>query len=91
MAAKLYMVYDSEKKGERIGSFTKEQANQLFGIKSDQVSVYASTGNKFKSRYTFAPESREPIRNAMSNSICLDWDFTTAALRAMAGGGKHGS
>ena len=90
MAQKLYMVYDSQCKNERIGSFTKEQANQLFGIKSDQVSVYASTGNKFKSRYTFAPESREPIRNAMSNAICLDWDFTTAALKAMAGGAKHG-
>lgn len=91
MAQKLYMVYDSQCNNDRIGSFTKELANQLFGIKSDQVSVYASTGNKFKSRYTFVTEPHEPIRNAMSDSICLDWDFTTAALKAMAGGGKRGN
>lgn len=87
---KLYMVYDSEQNNERIGSFTAEDANKLLGIKQNQVSIYASSGNKYKSRYSFVPEQHKSIRNGIDDEICADWDFTTAALKVMAGGGKCG-
>lgn len=91
MAIKLYMVYDSEQNNERVGSFTAEAANKLLGIKQNQVSIYASSGNKYKSRYSFIPEQHKPMRNGIDDEMLRDWDFTTEALKAMAGGGKHGS
>lgn len=86
----LYMVYDSEKDNERIGSFTPEDANKLLGITPDYISTYASAGTKYKGRYIFIPEQHKPIRNGIDDEMLRDWDFTTAALKTMAGGGKHG-
>lgn len=90
MPIKLYMVYDSEQNNERIGSFTAEAANKLLGITPDYISTYASAGTKYKGRYIFIPEQHKPIRNGIDDEMLRDWDFTTAALKAMAGGGKHG-
>lgn len=87
----LYMVYDNEKGDERIGSFNAEDASKLLGIKQNQVPVYASSKKRYNKRYLFVSEPKEPIVSAMDNFIRLDWDFTTAAFKAMAGGGKRGS
>lgn len=87
----IYMVYDSEKGDERIGSFNSEDASKLLGIKPDHVSTYASSGNRYKSRYLFIPEQHKPMRNGIDDEMLRDWDFTTEALKAMAGGVKHGN
>lgn len=88
---KLYMVYDNQSNDERIGSFTPNQANQLFGIKRDRVAVYATNSWRYERRYLFVAEPYEHKRDVTVDSLCADWDFTTAALKAMAGGVKHGS
>ena len=90
MPQKLYMVYDSERNNERIGSYTAEVANKLLGIKPDHISTYASSESKYKGRYSFIPEQHKPLRNGIDDEMLRDWDFTTAALKAMAGGAKHG-
>lgn len=83
----LYMVYDKDKNDKRIGNFTPEVANIVLGIKKNQVSVYANEGRRYKSRYLFVAEPREPS----VDELCADWDNTVKKIKALTGGGKRGS
>ena len=83
---KLYMTYDKQSNDDRIGSFTPEQANKLFGIERNRVAVYAGNGWRYQSRYLFVAEPVEEKRELTASKLYRDWDFTTAALKAMARG-----
>lgn len=79
---KIYSVYDN---GERIGSYTAEDAEKLLGIQKSQVAVYAKNDWKYSKRYSFVPENYEPSAKRFNDKLANDWDYTVKTFLMLAG------
>ena len=65
-SGKIYVVYDKQVGGCRIGNYSSEAAEKLLGISKYKVSVYADQQTRYQGRYLFVREEDEMIK--------LKWD-----------------